>query len=315
MLRIISYPLLALFTFALVACGGDSSSSEPRTGMMSMSITDAPVEDVERVQLSVAALAFKPRDGAPFHIQFEEPVVIDNLLDLQGTNAAPLLAETDVPAGPYNWVRLYVIGGGNDSYVIHREGGQHELFIPGQQPPTGQSDQHLQLVSGFVVPAGGSVDLTLDVDLRRALVQPSGVNHYLLRPALRITDNSETGTITGRVAEALLLDEACSNDLANDRGHAVYLYAGQDVPPGDVYLDQHGEPITDNNPLTTANVRQDVETGEYHYTIGFVPQGEYTIAFTCQALDDQPDQQDEIAFHPVENITVVAGETVEQDFE
>lgn len=304
-------------TLGLTACGGgdDDDPEGPKTGTMSMDMTDATADNVSQVRLSISAVAVKPQEGARVQINYEdEPLVIENLLELQGANAAEIMGDTEVPAGRYNWVRLYINGGDPDSYVMTDQGERFDLYVPGQQPGSGDKKRHVQLVSGFTVPAGGNVDYTLDVDLRRALTKPANSDYYLLRPALRIVDNSRVGTIQGTVADSLVNDESCTNDLNADEGNAVYLYEGHDASTGDVYLDEKGEPVTEDNPLTVANVTQNPDTGEYEYEIGFVLTGDYTLAFTCQALDDDEASDDTIAFADNANITLEAGETETQDF-
>lgn len=304
-----------LLSMSLAACGGGGSTVTlpPPTGTASVDVTDAPADDVATVKLTISALSLKPDSGDPQYIEFDEPVVIDNLLALQEGNVAALLPDTRFPAGRYNWVRLYVIGGGNDSWVMTDQGEQVDLFVPGQQSANGQP-RHIQLVSGFVIPAGGNVDFTLDIDLRRALTRPEGKDYYLIRPAMRIMDNSATGSISGTVADALVMAEGCSNDLATDEGNAVYMYEGADAVTGDVHVDDLGMDVGDDNPMATANVRQDPVSGAYEYVFGFVPAGEYTVAFTCNALDDIPDSDDALAFFAQANIVVAAGENTVQDF-
>lgn len=307
----LSAVLAIVISIFLSACGGSDS---PSTGIASIDITDAPADDVSQVHLTVHRISLKPQSGPAFDYVPDEPVVIENLLGLQGTNAAALLPDTELTAGRYNWIRFYVSGGFPDSYVVTDEGGSVDLFIPGQQGMPSDNKRFLQLVSGFVVPAGGNADFTLDVDLRRALTKPNGKDHYLLRPALRITDNAETGSLSGSVDAALLADASCSNDLASDSGNAIYLFSNSDAVTGDVNVDENGVPVGDTNPLTTANVTLDIDSGEYTYSIGFVPAGEYTIALTCQSLDDMPDQDDEIAFLQAQNTVVTAEQNTEVNF-
>ncbi len=313
----ISIPVIMLFSASMLlgACGGSSSNKKsPGTGIASVDITDAPVDDVTQVHLTVHRISLKPNSGPVFDYIPDEPVVIENLLGLQGTNAAPLLPDTEVRAGEYNWIRLYVSGGFPDSYVVTDEGGSVDLFIPGQQGTAADDTRFLQLVSGFVVPVNGNADFTLDVDLRRALTKPDNSDYYLLRPALRITDNSETGSLSGNVDAALLGDESCTNDMASDSGNAVYLFSGSDAIGGDVHVDDEGAPVGDNNPLTTANVTLDIDSGLYVYSIGFIPAGNYTVALTCQALDDMPDQDDAITFLQTQNTAVIAEQNAEANF-
>lgn len=310
--------MLGAITLAslLSACGGGNggdSDSRPKTGTASFDVTDAPADDVTVVKLTLSVISLKSASGPEQTIEFDEPVVIDNLLSLQGANFAEILPDTDFPAGRYNWIRLYVVGGGDDSYVMTDEGGKVDLFVPGQQTGSG-APRHVQLVSGFVIPAGGNVDFTIDVDLRKALTKPTGKDYYLLRPAMRITNNSITGTISGIVADALVMDDQCSNDLINDEGNAVYLYVGDNAATGDVYLNDLGEDIGVENPLAVANVKQNIETGLYEYSFGFVPAGTYTAAFTCNAAFDMPDTEDDIVFAQSANVQVEAGMNTDQDF-
>lgn len=309
-------PVIMMFAASLLlsACGGSSNSKSPATGTASVDITDAPVDDVIQVHLTVHRISLKPESGPAFDYIPDEPIVVSNLLDLQGTNAAPLLPDSEVRAGRYNWIRLYISGGFPDSYVVTDEGGSVDLFIPGQQGMPSDDTRFLQLVSGFIVPAGGNADFTLEVDLRRALTKPNGSDHYLLRPALRITDNTDTGSLSGSVDAALLSDESCTNDLVSDTGNAVYLFSGSDAIPNDVHIDDAGVPIGDNNPLTTANVTLDVDSGLYVYSIGFVPAGDYTVALTCQSLDDMPDQDDAILFLQTQDTAVIAEQNTEANF-
>ena len=302
--------LLGTSLFGLVACGG--SSGGQATGDISLALTDAPVDNLDRVQLTVNAVGLKPAQSGQIRLDLEEPLVIEDLLALQGEAFQAILPTTEVPAGRYNWIRLYVQAGADRTYVVDDQGGQHPLYLPGQQNANEQ-ERHLQLVSGFAVPADGEVNLMLDVDLRRAITQPQSANHYLLRPAMRLLDLSETGTITGTVADALVNDDSCTADMNSGAGNVVYLYEGANREPGDVYLDENGEPLLPDSPLATANVRQD--DGTWQFVIGFVSAGEYTVAFSCQGLDDDPQEEDEILFADTRNVTVEADQETNVSFE
>lgn len=305
-----------VFAFAasgLAACGG-SSDDASGSGTLSMGLTDATADNVSEVRLTISQVAVKPVDGDPVRVDYaNEPLIIDNVLDLQGSHFAEIMGDTEVPAGDYSWVRLYLVGGAPDSRVTTDAGEQYDLFVPGQQR-SGNNDRFIQLVSGFEVPVNGDVDFTLDLDLRRALTRPANADHYLLRPALRIVNNAKVGTIRGTVSDPLVNGESCTNDLAAEDGNAVYLYEGSDAATGDVYIDDQGEAVTADNPLTVANVTQNPDTGAWEYEIGFIPNGDYTIAFTCQSLDDGESADDSIDFADTANIPVSQGSTTTQDF-
>ena len=85
---------------------------------------------------------------------------------------------------------------------------------------------------------------------------PLGQPGFHLRPALRVTDMALFGALSGTVAEALVTDADCSNDLVAQTGNAVYVYNGMTDTPGDI-----GD--AENDPFTTATVMQD-EAGRAH---------------------------------------------------
>lgn len=295
----------------VAACGGSSSDNPaPQTGDVQLSMTDAPADDLTRVQLTLNAVALKPAQGSMIRRDLDEPLVIEDLLALQGAKSTVILPTTEVPAGRYNWIRLYVQSGDGNTYVIDDNGGEFPLYVPGQQNNQNR-ERHVQLVSGFAVPVDGEVNFTLDVDLRRAITKPTNKDYYLLRPAIRIVDNSKVGIIQGTISDSLIDDETCTSVMEGDtvQGNAVYLYTGRDAQTGDVFVDDQGAAIDSDNPVTTATVNYNSGNDAYEYQIGFVPEGDYTLAFTCQSLDDMPDTDDNLTFSAQRNVSVTAEQT------
>ena len=300
--RLVAAAVAALLTSGCGGGGGDHSIGVTPTGTLSVSLTDAPVDDVAEVWVHITGVRLKPAGGAPIDFPFDEPKDVDLLTLTDGDSVALLDGET-VPAGNYEWILLDVDADFDnvfDSYVLDNSGGMIELRVP--------SPQGVRLVSGFTVLAGGTTRLMIDWDLRRALTDPTGQPGYFLRPALRITDLAEYGAIVGTVADDLLTAPTCDNDLADDRGNLVYLYDGADATAVDI----DGE---DPEPLATGRVAQDAgAAGAYTYRIDFVPPGDYTVAFTCQGLADDPEVADTLAFVGPQTVTVVAGEEAGADF-
>ena len=111
-----------------------------------------------------------------------------------------------------------------------------------------------------------------------------------------VRDN-QTGTISGEIDSALLTDASCS-DSDPSTGNAMYLFEGANITPDDM------DGVAPD-PISTAQVMLNATTGKYEYEFGFVPAGQYTLAFTCQYDLDQPDSDDPIVFiGDIKNITV-----------
>lgn len=279
---------IAALAAAVAACGGGSGSDSAATGTFSLGLTDAAVDNVQEVNITVTGVQLQPSNGDRITVDLENKQTI-NLLDLQNGAVETLVADQELPAGEYAWMRLQL--GPESSLSVLDDAGLKNLRVPsGQQ-------RGLQ-TSGFVVPAGGAVAFTIDFDVRKSLVNPPGQDGYLLRPVLRLVDNSNVGTITGTVGQTLL--STCA-DAGNFAGGA-YIYSAFDA-----IVDDLGSA---NEPLVVAPV--DTETGDYDFTAAFLPAGDYTISYTCD-IDERQDAEgnlidEELTFSDGVNVSVIADE-------
>ena len=301
--RSLSQTLFVLGLVGLVAgCGGSGGSGGEKTGFIAIGITDAPIDEVSAVVVEFTGVTLKPSSGDEITVTFDTPKSFD-LLTLTGGLTAELLPETEVPVGEYNWVRLAVnaeFDNVYDSYAMTPT-GQVELRVPSG------SNSGLKLVSGFTVTQNQSTNLVIDWDLRKALSDPLGQPGFHLRPALRVTDLSAYGTLNGTVSDLLVTDESCTNDPAMGIGSAVYIYNGFIDVPGDI-----GDASTE--PFITATVSQN-GSGIYVFEVNFLSTGDYTAAFTCQASDDDPEVDEDIAFTPPQTFMIDDGMTKSITFE
>lgn len=249
---------------ALSGCGGGGSSNS--SGKLTLGITDGPVENASEVVVSFTSVEIKGAERKL--IEFDEAKTL-NLLTLQGEDRSLLLDGEPLASGNYQWIRLGV--NEVDSYIVI-DGNQYPLEIPsGAQ--TG-----LKLNRGFTIGVGSTNDFTIDFDLRKSVHQ-QGNGVYKLRPTLRLVDNLEVNTINGTITEALVIDAECNNGNNNDTGNAVYLFNGNDALIHDVQGN-------DADPMASATVVYNPQTDLYEFTIGYVQVGNYTVAFTCDALLD-----------------------------
>ena len=313
---------LAVACSALLACSDDGGS----TGRISVAVTDSPVDYAEAVVVQFTGVELKPQGGAAFSIDFDVPKTID-LLPLQGEERAMLLDGEEVPAGEYLWMRLKVLAdpdAAGDSY-IRIDGADCELQIPSGD------ERGLQLIRGFTVGVGTTTDFTVDFDLRRSVLMPPGQattlpvcdgQAYQLKPVLRMVDNLEVGTITGTIDPTFIAAQ-CESTTSGVYPGNVYLF-------GPVTETELGTPddydnISDDPNGADAIASAMVDETAFDYTIGFVPAGNYRLAYTCDEDDpltdadeaNLPDGADEVVgFTPADGVmvTVTAEGTSTVDF-
>ena len=297
--------LFLLSSLSLLGCSGSGDGSnngrgDAPDGQLTLSITDAAVDGATEVWIQFSAIEIKPATGSSITHTFNTPVNI-NLLSLQGSLSQDFFNNTVVPSGTYEWVRLMVNAkvdpntGFSPSYILMND-GPHDLTIPsGDQ--TG-----LKISQPFTVGANAQTAVTIDFDLRKSIVEAGG--KYILKPVLRLVENEKSGSINGSISasSALLVSGDCP-DTDPATGNAVYIFIGHDAETDDI--DKQSP-----DPITTALMNLNVTTGEYDYEVGFLPEGTYTVAYTCMANLDDPEKDDLILFQQTTNVTVFSAATL-----
>lgn len=306
--------ILGLATAATLAACGGSGGSEPERGAISIAVTDAPVDEAAAVVIAMTELELKPAGGTAFRVPvIDAPRELD-LTDFTNGTAATLIEDEDVPAGEYEWMRIYFDE--SASYIqLEQDGATYPLVIPSG------NETGLKLVSGFTVPVNESVSYVLDFDLRKSVIEPPGQagpngepRRFVLRPVVRIMNAAETGGVEGTVSAALV-DVNSERCLASDpplTGNAVYVFSGADA-----VLDDVAEEETDDAapPLTSDVVEMNAASGAFEYHLMFLLPGTYTLAFTCSASADgasdadyPPTPESGFDFDATINVEVVGGE-------
>jgi hypothetical protein len=286
----------AALMLAVAACGGGGGTntmqpmSQPQ---MRLSVADAPPADgAPHVVVVFTGVELTGNGGNPITINFDSPKSIDLVTD-SGTASAELF-DQPIPAGSYGQVRLMVLadGSANNSYIVLADGSMHGLRIPSG------AETGLKLVSGFTVPSSGVVDYTIDFDLRKSITCPPGqAPECMLKPTLRLVDNTTVGNIQGKIASTL--PTGCTP--------GIYLYNGTVVRPEDM---NSAATATDTDQPIASKVPVATTSPPYYYQFTFLTPGTYTVAFTCQAAQDNPDQADpSVAPIPVGTTTVMANAT------
>jgi hypothetical protein len=294
-------PLLAVTALGIAACGGGSNSNGMTTSMgqaqMRLSVSDAPPADgATHVVVVFTGVELTGNSGNPVTITFPEPKTID-LMTQSGT-ASAVLFDQPIPPGSYGQIRLMVMadGSANNSYIDFASGSRFGLRVPSG------SETGLKLVSGFTVPSSGVVDYTIDFDLRKAITCPPGqAPACILKPVERLVNNISVGNIQGQITSTL--PSGCTP--------GVYLYSGAITKPEDMNSNaasDSNQPLASKAPVATS-------VPPYYYQFTFLSPGTYTVAFTCQAALDNPDQLDPsvLTLIPVATAAVTAGQTATVD--
>jgi len=325
---------------ALSACGGgnsSSSSSSSETSNLRVALTDAPVDDATAVCVTITGIELNFDDSGWEVYPFDATTLPDsmlcdpddpgddndtfsdhvNLLSLTEGASIELLDE-EVATGTYK-VRLVLAeddGEGQfEHYIVPIDTGSPEdLFIPSG------SETGLKLSSSIVVAANSPASYTIDFDVRKSVVlrgNPSNNNGYLLKPVLRLVNNVEAGNISGIVyEEGGAPTEISATDLVVDlttetnctdtdplTDNVVYIFEGNIVT--DLAGNTSGDLGSAAQPITTTVVG--FEESVYSYTSALLVEGDYTVAFTCRAGEDDPDTADEdLDFQDIKLVTVTA---------
>jgi len=306
-----------LLLSVLVACGGGSGTASSN-GTMNLGVTDSPIDGATSLVVEFTGVQLQPSGGgSAITFNFNSPQQID-LVKLQNGNAAALLNGASVPAGNYDWIRLAMNVGANNvvaNSYIEVNGAQFPIIVPSG------SETGLKLVQGFTMTANQVANFTIDFVLQQAVTAPpgqqvSGVQAYLLRPALRLIDNVQAGEISGTVALSTLqaLSPSCFDGNGNSTAH-LYIFSGSGAMLTDIQFDATTAlpPNGHVNPVVTPPVTL-ASSGQYTYAQPFLLAGTYTLAVTCGA--DDPDTANTLAFTPANgtSATVTANQSTTVNF-
>jgi hypothetical protein len=287
-----AFGVLVASAVVLAGCGGSGSGSgeTATTGFLSLSVSDGPIRSAEKVCITFNEIEIKSgSERKVFTPGPDDPPWKINLLDYQGTDAAPLLFDKEVPAGDYQWMRLGIdavqgtssgVGDvpmsgqceGTASYIVI-DGAIFNLYVPSSE------NTGLKLVSGFTVPVNGSANFTAEWDLGKSITAPPGLEPDVkMKPVIRLVNNVEVGTLTGTVHNDFAIADGCDP--------RVYVFKDTATPNG---IEDGVEDADD--PIATTMVKQQ-ENGDgsmtWNYTVGFLSAGDYLAAFTCNNADFEP---------------------------
>ena len=167
--------------------GGGMSTAQP--GTVSVSMTDAPACGFDEVNVTVSKVRVHQSGSADDKAAGWTDITLDpprkiNLLSLndptQPNFALDNLGETPLQAGHYTQLRLVLVPNAN-SVVL--SGPPPSTEIPLDTPSGIQSG--IKLIHPFTVDSGQRVDLLLDFDACKSIVQ-TGSGKYKLKPVIKV---------------------------------------------------------------------------------------------------------------------------------
>ncbi|GEM80329.1 DUF4382 domain-containing protein [Vibrio superstes] len=277
-------------TLSLYGCGGDSGDNKTATSQVSFYVSDAPVDSAEEVMITVEQIEVTSESGETYTYDVTEgnnAYAQFDILDYQGTERLLIAEDFTLPVGEYKSMTLHVVpdSTGTMNYVLDNQ-VQHPLKQPSNKLKLG----------GFEVTVEGTQGFTIEFDLRKSLVE-RGVdakNGYILKPhGISIHDNTTVARLSGTVSSALYTGDNCPSDTDEITNGFVYLYANHGLEIGSLVdnLDPTDEEFVGDLPtegyqVPVASTSVDSATGAYEF--GYLESGQYTIAYTCNGLGDDP---------------------------
>ena len=321
MLNKIPLTSLVLASLLLSACGGSDKQDlvldkELVQAKFSLGVSDAPVEEAEVVAIEIDSIKLTNTDddNGKQEVLIEEFTnedgdIVDtiqvNLLDFTGIAQMKIVDEAQgitLATGVYT-MELVVVDAG--SYVIlDNDATEYDIKVPSSRLKLGEFTVHSDAVQVDNKPA-----YTIEFDLTKSLVlrgNDPAKNGYIIKPhGVRIV--SLYGDITGTV----------SAENTNLGPCMVYLYDGAPTTLADLFDSSDesfiGEIPTAIEPLAATTVAVDG-----NYSIGFVPEGDYTVALRCNTEVDDNVQYDQLVIPSPEgnsqSVKVSAGNTNEVNF-
>ena len=292
--------VLSLAIIILIAgCGGSSSSptTSGTTGIMSLSITDAPPQlrdDVTAVNIRVIGIEYH-HDGNWTEVENFVPQTF-NLLDLQNGKSLPL-GDFELPAGHYTQIRFMLaipekvedVKSNPDCNITFEDNSSVPLFVPSG----GQSGY--KGIGEFDIIADANVSITADWDVGRSVVV-TGNEKYLLKPVIRLVVTELSGKITGTVVDV--------TTYGADDSLVVYAYEN------DADIDIANEVIEDSEGIRFPNAvtSGDVNMNDGNFTLSFLGEGNYSLVTANYTVDADP-----VVVDMEEDVEVLSGEAKRVD--
>jgi hypothetical protein len=334
-----------MLSLLLGACGGSSSDSTNNSStivppvnstpapvvdpLVSFSVADAPADSVTSVNVTFDSLSLKLSSDDDDDSGLNIPIVDEagnpttmtiDLMQYQNGDERLIIANSTIAIGDYSNLIVHTSGcpqnqnGSTEFCWVIDADGRKPLKTPSNKLKLG----------AFSVTNDSEQSYVIEFNLRSSLVSTANGMSYNLKPhGVRIVNAALDSTLSGQIDVNLLTaGTSCETVFQNDTDHGkvVYLYqtnVSNEALMADEYDDEFAENIIPDHavkPIASQSLNFDSEQNRYHYYFSHLAAGEYTVAFSCSALNDDPQEYDSILIaNPIEQRHVVTlGENVDE---
>jgi hypothetical protein len=284
--------LLVPFALSLGGCGCgfdcDNENNDSNPASLTLGLSDSLPEDLKQVVIEVDTITFRRTGLADVVVDtftidsVEVPSFQVDLLKYQGVGQFLVIKNLELATGTYSSVTMKILVGGiNQSYVEEDNGTFKEITV----------------TSGVLTLPGiqlssGTQKFTVEFSLTQALqLQTSGA-YLLASNGIRIENNLTDAILTGQVDSALFDTVSPCNEKTDPQvGNRIYLYSGiglsRDIL-ADVFTTDSTTTVPADAlaPFAVASMAENSLTGNWEYSFGFLPSGDYTLAFACNTATD-----------------------------
>lgn len=169
--------LVAAVAVGANACGENPAAPSAPSGSANLAVmlTDAPIDDVEQVNIYFTSITLKPEGKPVQQLQLELPQNPVNLLML--TDRSIAFATGAVEPARYDFMHLNIDQARSN---IVEKGVRKSLRVPSEE---------VKVVGGFTVDDDHRTTITLDFDAKASLVR-QGNGDWLLKPVVVITGHN-----------------------------------------------------------------------------------------------------------------------------
>lgn len=290
-------PLLISLITLLGGCGcgfdcSDDDNNNRDPARLYLGFSDSLPEDLKQVFIEVDTITFKRSGAADVVVDtftIEQQGLVDaptfkvDLLKYPGISQLLVIENREFTPATYSEVVIAILDTDiNNSYVKTEEDTLRRLAVTGGSLTL----NNLKLSSGtqrYTIEFGLAQSLQYDVSSDTYLLTPNGV---------RIENNLTDARLSGQVDSALFNSVSpCTEKGDPLQGNRVYLYQESSLAAeilADVFTDASSEtaPADAIAPFAVASVMLNGVTGNWEYAFGYLPPGEYTMAFSCDTQTD-----------------------------